>query len=376
MKKELLELMEIKDIGLISIYKVNNNDVNDNNIGIKIVYDKDKVLDYNYKYKYFKDYLIRIREVYKRENNNVIIMGDTSGKLLDSFNIDNIFKFDKYNQELIFPFNRVNRNHNLIKYTIKNILNYFNYNKDIKIIDMKNFNQNYQVKYKVENKEYFVNFVLTQNELDEIRFTISYIQNSAIKLEGIINILDYCVLIKWYSLDNLIEGKINSFVNKSYKEEILKANGITIDIKEADNSIKDEERIKINRCLSSINLELVDKGISLCDNTYLLLDTKNLNNKQKRKLSYLLSFDKEYIYILQNDTLGMMVNETTFYPTNIKRIEYILKRTKKDEYILCEKLLNVNDNYFDINNCKYSLINAYKEKENIDISVVKQKIKE
>lgn len=375
MKKELLELMEIKNIDLISIYKVNYDDPSDKNIGIKIVYDKNKVLNYDYKYRYFKEYLIRIREVYRRENNNVIVLDSNNCGLIDSLDTINFFDFDSYNLKKIFPFNRFNGHDNLIKCAIKNILESFNYNKKIEILDLKSFNQNYRVKYKVDGKDCFIVFNLILSEVDEIKFIITYIQDFAIKLDGIINLYDDCMIIRYNSQNNLFEGKINAFAKNGYKEEILKNNGNTVDIKESKIKVDANDLDSINRYLSSMNLDLVNDGILLFDNTYLFTDLKDYNNSKKRKLSYYISFIGDYIYILKSSTIGMMIN-TTLYPTNVDKIEYILKKINNDQYIVCEKLLNVNDNYFTDNNCKYSIVTINGIKENIDLESVKKKLKE
>ena len=79
------QIFEIKNLNLIYVFTTDNIIKNnfEKYIGIKVVYDDDKVFSLDYKSEYFESFIKRILSRYnkEKEKRNIILLGDLTKKI-------------------------------------------------------------------------------------------------------------------------------------------------------------------------------------------------------------------------------------------------------------------------------------------------------
>ncbi|MBQ9181949.1 MAG: hypothetical protein IJ134_04895 [Bacilli bacterium] len=281
--KSEIEISLIKNLDLIYFYNIQDS----NHIGLNIVYDNGKNLNYNYTYEYFIDYLAKVVSVYKKEKDtrNIQFLDEESKSIIDSFcnkdfklkKVDNLQpKLIKYNTRAM----DVKFLHNYITNAMKSLIDCF-------IPDVEIFNSTTNI---YGNKDRYVLNIYYNRDYYTFRIPLVYIKSSDnryifkarvnectifsrlnvpnINIDGSFDIYNDCVALTFNSSD--ITGKFIYHNDSSKSIEIIKHNDDIISYKKDENNEVNNEIIDFY--LNLLKLPNISKRVKTVDNCYLLVD--------------------------------------------------------------------------------------------------------
>ena len=285
-----IKIAQIKDLRLLYIYNCEESlsDLNTPYFGLKIVYDGDKKLDYNYKDEYFNKYLTKVIEVYnhEKESGKIRFLDDKTEKVfneIDAFpkiriktDLGNVQNFK------LTGFNTRKMELSIIKPYVKDLIIKFLWSvkqsEDIRIISIDGNNNKFICQYMIKNKNFVVPMVITKSAYDHYKIIFSYTKGNVIKLTGNINLRQNSIVSNWMDEDKIIVGKnvYHSEDNKSEKYVTTSKGFIFYDNEVPE--LNDEDIKLINKLNEIISLNKVDNIRKTLDNCYILTSEEKLED--------------------------------------------------------------------------------------------------
>lgn len=285
-----IKIAQIKDLRLLYIYNCEESlsDLNTPYFGLKIVYDGDKKLDYNYKDEYFNKYLTKVIEVYnnEKESGKIRFLDDKTEKVfneIDAFpkiriktDLGNVQNFK------LTGFNTRKMELGIIKPYVKDLIIKFLWSvkqsEDIKIISIDGNNNKFICQYMIKNKNFVVPMVITKSAYDHYKVRFSYTKGNVINLTGNINLRQNSIVSEWMDADKIIVGKnvYHSEDGKSEKYVTTSKGFIFYDNKVPE--LTDEDIKLINKLTEIIGLDKVDNIRKTLDNCYILTSEEKLED--------------------------------------------------------------------------------------------------
>lgn len=275
-----IELMTIKKLELIHFYNLEQAPY----IGLNIVYDNGKNLNYNYKYEYFNEFVGKVVDTYKKEKdiNNIQFLENESKEIMNKLIIDNPFIKKEKNLNASYDKKYLSRNIE-VKFTfeyIKRALSLFlscMHNEDITIDDLRGYRDRYIATYKLERTYDFVHIIpltIIKQDNNHYRFNFKYGEEESILLNGTIDLYNDCIALNYSTKENNLSGK-NIYHIKEKNKEIIKYNEEMIGYEENNSEVIDNELIDLY--LNLLDLPIINRRIRTVDNNYLLIDNIDSN---------------------------------------------------------------------------------------------------
>ena len=353
---EEIAIATIKDLKGVFFYYV--GDSNDKRIsGLSIVYGDNKKLDYNYTYKYYKDYVIQVLKVYQKEkkNNKIILYNELTKGILNNYNISEI---DTNNDTEEYSSNRINLS-SIINYNIKDIEEYLR-KIILSIMELETGNKDTIIKsfIGIKNK-YLISCITSDNEevtmslecikdLDNSYDIKMYFSNINLlkSISGSIIINDEAISIKWNNYDKTLFGEYYySQVNDICNEYIVNDYDKVLYFGDDREIISDTKKELLLNYAKMLNIDCTSIMPTIKDNYILFTEDKNQiqdNVYYKRKNAY-ITFKKDYISIIYFYSEGINKFDETFnipFLIEEKEVRFIKVDIDDSHYILKE-IINI-----------------------------------
>lgn len=322
-----IEISQIKNLNLIYFYVLEPG-----YIGLNIVYDDNKNLNYDYTYEYFEFFVAKVVKTYKEESKikKIQFLDKNSEEIMDKFCSKELdIQEQLILQEKNTKYNSRNLDTMFLKEYIIRMITLFlkcmedSENIEIKVV--KKYRDGYNFIYNTDSV-----LPLKIVKQDEFSYLIKfrYVNKEvSISFNGDIKIYKDCIAINYVSSDKCLEGKNIYHIENQKNIEEIKYNGITISYENNYNQIINREII--NFYLKLLGLPLIEQGIKTTDNNYLLIETK-----ENEKYFIHISISKNYVCIIVNKSIGIQKDEL-FVP--LEQTRCIINVILEDKNLVIEK---------------------------------------
>lgn len=346
------QISEIKNLNLIYVFTTDNIIKNNSEkyIGIKVVYDNDKVFSLDYKSEYFENLIKRILSRYNKEKSkrNIILLGDLTKKIIgeSSFAIvEDKIEFSQPTGILVNPKkNQIKGYYKYLEKVLKTILKTIKNYKVVNIDSIDGFNNKYIVNYSIGNIKKELYMLVFVNDDDTVDFRISSIDGTIININGTIkdNLSD--VEINWYDDVNVLKGNVKYNSNENIIEEKLYKEDTPLISKESVDTLLEEDESIISFYIGLCNLNTPKNIMKIDDNCYLLSESKILGQEKDgivyNNLSCNISIFNDEVIIKHREMNGLNKYNGQIKVTLDENIqEFVLKKIliNKDYFILIER---------------------------------------
>ena len=330
-----IEIASIKNLDLIYFYNVSSS----NYLGLNIVHDGGKNLNYDYKYEFFDDYVARVVGVYKLEKNSrkIQFLNDESRNLIESFGSksfvennssyfdDRINKYYSRGYEVMFLHDYIINSVDLLlrcflpeNFDFNNLIIEKSGNRDRFLALLK-----YNVQSFIDSKSdkylmFPVFYTLIKSDLHKYKFMTrmsgpteicgidpSMFNVPNMSLNGNFNFYKDFLSLDYVSSDSSIVGKNVYSINNLDNFKMIKYNGSVISY---NNSNLEVDRKIVDFYLNFLKLPNVKNIVRTCGNNYLLIDEDG-NNKDFIHMS----ISSKFVNVMYEKSSGVY-NENTFIP--------------------------------------------------------------
>lgn len=346
------QIFEIKNLNLIYAFTTDNIIKNNSEkyIGIKVVYDDDKVFSLDYKSEYFESFIKRILSRYSKEKDkrNIILLGDLTKKIIGESSfaiIENKKEFSQPTGILVNPKkNQIKGYYKYLEKALKTILKTIKNYKVVNIDSIDGFNNKYVVNYSIGNIKRELYMLVFVNDNDTIDFRISSIDGSLVNISGSIKDNLSEVEIDWYDDVNVLKGKIKYNSNENVIEEKLYKEDTPLISKESVDTLLEEDESIISFYTGLCNLNTPKNIMKIDDNCYLLSESKILGEEKDgiiyNNLSCNISIFDDEVIIKHREFNGLNKYNGQIKVTLDENIqEFVLKKIqiREDYFILIER---------------------------------------
>lgn len=345
-----IEIATIKDLKGIFFYYVGSG-LDKKISGLSIVYGDNRKLDYDYTYRYYKDYVRQVLKVYQKEkkNNNIILYDDLTKEVVNSYDFS---KIRISNDEDIFTENKINLL-SIPNILIKDIEEYLKKivlsimeivtgdNKSV-IDSIIGCNNKYMISCTTsDGKVIQVPFQCIKKE-GNYYFKMYFPDIDLLKIiDGYIEIDEDRVIVNWNDYNNGLSGRYNYSANPDECTEVIINDSDEIlyygDELEELNEEKKEMLLGYSDLIGIKNCKINQIGID----SYVLSEDVNRKKEDnvfyKRKVGY-VTLKKDYASVIYIYTQGVIKydgvlnvpfmkeqREIKFIPFDIDDEHYILK---------------------------------------------------
>lgn len=367
---EEIKIAQIKNLRLIYIYKC-NEELHLNKspyFGLRIAYDNNKTLDYNYKDEYFNEYLSKVISVYNKEKNirKINFLDEITKSIFEEIDSVPQIQFNTYIDSLqdyrITSFNNKITDISLIIPYIKDLILNFLYavfqKETVEIISLKGFNNKFICECVVDDKEIVIPIILIKTSYNKFKFNFSYFNKGIINVEGNIDLYNNRVVSEWVNENKTLKGKNVYHLEEDKTEKYIEVFDEPIFYDNEINLIKEEEKNIINNYLNLFNIGELSNVTKLLNNSYVLKDEKVLDNNITLRKSVIGTFNSNIIQLLYRENYGIEKNQIF-----ISLDEEIINITAKIETINDKNVLIIEKSYIEGINTngeyKKELVNKY-----------------
>lgn len=308
-----IEIATIKNLKAIFFYYIGDNP-DKRILGLRIVYDNDKVLDYDYTYKYFKSYVAKVLEVYSKEkkDNNIVLYSELTEDIVKNINYEVAStscndNFDEYKINLY----RVNNFgikdiEDYLKNVILSIMEVITSNEESSIENIRGYRNKFIAEVKTTRGNMLVPFTCINKENNSYIFKMYFSDNSLFRtIEGNINIEGSKIEITWNNYDKSITGKYYYSLLSDIRVEFIQNKDNTLYYNDSFNNSSDD----VVRYYASLVGITGDKIVSTIPNNYIVLDEDSKKSKDnvfyRRKTGY-INIKEDYVSIIYFYVDGVM----------------------------------------------------------------------
>lgn len=326
------DIYEIKNLELIYFYNIGSSSY----IGLNIVYDGGKNLNYDYTYEYFDLFVARVVKVYEKEkeDHNIQFLNQDSKEKLCSF-LDKKFEISDNHSDYA-----TTSKYNSRDLDVKFLMEYIKRAITLFLRCMINYDETYVKSIKGYRDKYLINYcqnnlglcdilpiTLIKQDNNNYIFKFRYVDyNSSMSFNGNITIYNDCISLNYISNDKNLVGK-NIYHIDGTGSEVIKFCGNLVSYGERNDNIDNET---IDFYLNFLDLPLIKKRIKTVDNNYLLVDNIDENT------SYFvhLSLSKDYVNVIVNKKVGIL-KDKLFVPFEEEKA--IINIMKEEQNLVVEK---------------------------------------
>lgn len=300
MTNEQLEILKIKNLKIIFFYRTNDGSSileNGELLGLKIIYDNDKSLNYDYTSPYFTEFVSKVLTAYQKEKdtNKIHLLDDLTKEIVQSYNQNSYSPKEKtlkfYQENEIVEFGRrkekLESPKNYMFHIFKDILTFFHENQ-IKLEKITGNQDRYLLSYQSSEINFLVPFVLIQKGYKQYYFKISGIHHTSEIIEGEIAISGGNVNIDWNTKNSgIITKEIFRFL--PIHEKSIYKNDKILSFENEVNKIPEPEQIIIQYYLNLLGLEALNEGLKTSQNNYIFGKVENIERVNSDPLQKELS---------------------------------------------------------------------------------------
>lgn len=333
------KISQLKDLKAVFFYcldkdlkKINNTDL----LGLKIVYGEDNNLNLDYSSPHFKEFVLKVLEVYNEEKdtNNIILLNDLTEKLLANAEIEKMVETDNKNKAFYQSrpiLELTNRNNDLavakdyVRDIIKNLKPLFFEEEKIDFGEIKGYQNRYFLTYETDLGEGLIPFILYKSAKD-FYFKISGIKKTSVTIEGKISIDSGSVSISW-NIDktNFLGQEIFKF-NGLHERSIFN-DGEIVNFDNNTCEITPIEKERINTYFEVLGIDRMEKGIKTGDNRFILgqsiSDNKDDNGNVLLEKTAHVFLKEDFVNITYVNKYGLVKNDNSFVLTIFEEKEDI-----------------------------------------------------
>ena len=223
--KEEIRIAKIKDISLIYFFFSNELAKNDlSYLGLKIIYDNGKSLSYDYRNEYFEKYLLKVLEVYKKNNSNIEFYNKESKEILErllneSTNKDEKEELQEFRNYSFFDYSLET---NIALYYVKDmILDYIKtylQSEEVVISFSKKRNNEFIVQYNNDSKNTIVGNI-SKIDINKYAFNFYHFKDEHLKGNGVISFGKLHVSGIWQDKDKKMRSTNVYHINEDKREK-------------------------------------------------------------------------------------------------------------------------------------------------------------
>lgn len=346
------QISEIKNLNLIYVFTTDNIIKNNSEkyIGIKIVYNDDKVFSLDYKSEYFESFVKRILSRYSKEKDkrDIILLGDLTKKIIGESSFDIIEDKKEFSQPtgiLVNPKkNQIKGYYKYLEKALKTILKTIKNYKVVNIDSIDGFNNKYVVNYSIGNIKKELYMLVFVNDDDTVDFRISSVDGTIVNISGSIKDNLSQVEINWYDDVNVLKGNIKYNSNENIIEEKLYKEDTPLISKESVDTLLEEDESIISFYTGLCNLNAPKNIMKIDDNCYLLSESKIIGEEKDgiiyNNLSCNISIFNDEVIIRHREKNGLNKYNGQIKVTLDESIqEFVLKKIKinEDYFVLIER---------------------------------------
>lgn len=273
------EILQIKDLKVVFFYSLNHDYKKKSStdlLGLKVVYGDNKNLNFEYTSPYFKDFVLKVIEVYKEEKdaNNITLMNGLTKELLSNLNTNSFDGSDatnnyNYQDRPVFEFSNRKRDLKVaktyMKNVIKEILPFFVKDSDkeeILINEIKGYQNRFFAHCSNKYFDCLVPFILKKTDKNKYLFKIAGINQTSEIINGEIKIDGGTAEITWNIQDAELSGQ-EIFKFSGLHERSIFSFGEIIDFDNKVEEVADNEKEIIDFYLDLLGIEKMDLGIKV-----------------------------------------------------------------------------------------------------------------
>lgn len=336
---KIIEIEQIKNLNAIRFYNlVPETSLDKKLFGLKITYDNNQVLDYNYTDEYFEEFVTKVLETYQIEQNkrNIIILNDFTKEIIDKYskldfktpneipfaskNHINLINNDDFKIKLLEDF---------LKDIISSLLTLF-YNDEINLLNLTGYRNHYTIEFEVNNQKKFVPIIITAQDNFNYTFRINSINNTVMSLKGNIKISDNYLECSLNNNDNTIIGKYFYHVDTNKCENYILYNNKPCYIKKNKNSLSEEEIKTINFYLNYLGVDSYDSISKVTNNDYILNKFLTKENEEHQVFCH-IRLTSNLVRIIKTTKQGIMKYDEQFLISFEEEKEEIIFKLINDE---------------------------------------------
>lgn len=351
------KIAEVKNLDLIYAYSIDSIFGNDNNkyVGLRIVFDKNKTLSLDYRNKYFSDFVKKVIDRYKKEQDKrkIVLLGDLAKRLVNdsSFDIEDNTKLDGVQEEGIPYFkcdaNNVKQNLNFLKEAMKIIILAYKKYETLQIDSIEGYGHRYFVDYSIGNIHKKMPIVIYEDEEGKIFFKVARIGNLDVDIKGKVESDGGRVDVSWQNAYEDIQGSIHyDALERSVERQM---NSLLVPIYYDDNEDtlleEDAEIIKFYFDMCMCGQKVPSHILKTSDNSFLLAEeevskedddqvlftnigAKMITNPDEVRIKYRLKngfskYNNQINVTLDEDTLEVTLKKMTIDDDNYLLMERV-----------------------------------------------------
>lgn len=345
-----IEIATIKDLKGIFFYYVGSG-LNKKISGLSIVYGDNKKLDYDYTYEYYKDYVRKVLQVYRREKdkNNIYLYDDLTKEVVNSFDVLDI---EIISDKDYFRDSKINLS-SISNIDIKNISEYFN-RIVLSIMEIVTGNNENKISNIIgRNNKYMISCIKSDGSLIEIpiscvkkddgyEFKMYFPDIDILKgIDGNIRINEDGVFVNFVSNNNKYIGSFSYLVkDNEYREIIINDQDEVLYYGDPIENISQNEKDLVNSYGDMLGMDNVISN-KISDSWYVIsCEDRELVDEDihyNKKVGYVV-INHDYASVIYINTLGILKYDETlnvsfmkeqreirFIPFDIDDKHYILK---------------------------------------------------
>jgi len=377
-----IEIATIKNLRAIYFYYVGDES---KVLGLRILYDDDKILDYDYRYKYFNDYVSKVLEVYKTEKkkNNIILYSELTEEIVKNFNrklvknitFDDEFSFEKLNLYRVDNFS-IKDVEEYIKNVILSVMEILTSDKKSVVESIKGYKNKFIAQCTTSKGNILIPFHCIKRSCSSYEFKMYFPDNYVLKsIKGQIVFSDNNVNICWDNYDKTITGQY-CYSPLSFEEIIRDGFDQTIYYNNKFNDMSESVKDVVSKYAEIVGVKS-DNIVSVNDNNYIVFEEKTRKKDDsvtyKKKTAY-ISMKKDYVSIVYFYSDGIVKYDGSLdFPFMLEHVETRLIPFDQDgeHYILKEVSVFPTDKMSglykkNVNKYSYSVLNVL---QNNDLSL-------
>ena len=293
-----IEIAAIKKLRAIYFYYVGDN-LDKRILGLRIVYDDNKVLDYDYTYRYFNSYVSKVLEVYNKEKdkNNIILYSDLTEEIIKSYNTEEHslstasgdFYEGKINLSSV-PNYSIKDVEDYLRNVILSIMEVITSSEENSIRSVKGYKNNFVAELDSVKGNILVPFQCVRKSNASYVFKMYFSDNSLLRgIEGNIDISSDGIKVTWDNHDKSVTGEYYYGLSDNARVETIRDGFDRIlYYNDSYSEVVDNAVIKNYSAIVGIN---PSKLISTLSNNYVVCDEEfkksDSNVFYKKKTGYI-----------------------------------------------------------------------------------------
>lgn len=334
-----VKISQIKNLNLIYLFNVDSVFSNNNKkyLGIKVVYDKTKYIDLDFKDKEFPILVKKVISRYNQEkdNRNIILLGNLTASLFkDDEILSSIVKLEEYSDSGLGLFNTANQRISpfkpYLKEALKLILEHVRNIDGIEITNIDGFNNKYNVTYKIVGVESSMPIIIYFDGDNKLHFKIGYIEGQSVDIEGVITNNIASVEVIWKNTKNKNSGYIIYDTKKDIAEKNVTINEDSVYHSSEIDVVTNEDLDLVNFYFELFGIEFSGPIMKTDDGNFILGNNTNIEENEDSEVvcesSIQLSIsNNEVILNYQIENVIRKLKNLINIPLDITNYEIILK---------------------------------------------------